>query len=86
MQQTDGCYRNLASKRKVVLNEIKDVLLKKGEHVSVYKDRFLIMKWKNRKYICCVRTMKDDKMIPVRVRVPKAVADNNSRQRVGGRQ
>jgi hypothetical protein len=40
VQQTDGCYWNLA--------EIKSTKLKKGEHVSVYKDRLMIMKWKNK--------------------------------------
>jgi hypothetical protein len=41
----------LYQNRKGVTAEIKNAKLKKGEHVSVYKDRLMIMKWKKQKNI-----------------------------------
>jgi hypothetical protein len=41
----------LHQNRKGVPAEIKSSKLKKKEHVSIYKDRLLIMKWKNKKYM-----------------------------------
>jgi hypothetical protein len=40
---------NLCKSRKGVLDEIKGTELRKGEHISVYKYRLMIMKWKNKK-------------------------------------
>jgi hypothetical protein len=38
----------LHQNRKDVCAEIKSAKLKKGEYVSVYKNRVMIMKWKNK--------------------------------------
>jgi hypothetical protein len=35
----------LDQNRKGVTGEIKSTKLKKGEHVSIYEDRLMIMKW-----------------------------------------
>jgi hypothetical protein len=39
----------LHQNKKGVPAEIRNAKLKKREHVSIYKDRLLIMKWKNKK-------------------------------------
>jgi hypothetical protein len=39
----------LCQNRKGVSAEIKSAKLKKGEDVSVYKDKLMIMEWKNKK-------------------------------------
>jgi hypothetical protein len=47
-KQTDT-MGTVRQNKKGVSAEIKSAKLKKGEHVSVYKDRLMIMKWKNKK-------------------------------------
>jgi hypothetical protein len=47
-KQTDAMGA-LHQNRKDVPTEIKSAKLEKKEHVSVYEDRLLIMKWKNKK-------------------------------------
>jgi hypothetical protein len=69
--------------RKGVAVEIKSTKLKKGKHVSVYKDRLMIRKWKNEKDICLINTTHDNKMVATRVlgqdmEKPKVVIDCNS--------
>jgi hypothetical protein len=39
----------LCQNRKGAPAEIKGTKLKKGEHISVYKGRLMLMKWKNKK-------------------------------------
>jgi hypothetical protein len=78
-----GAMGTLHQNRKGVSAEIKSSKLKKGKHVSVYKDRLMIMKWKHKKYICLIITIHDDKMVPTRVQgqdkeQPKIVTDYNS--------
>jgi hypothetical protein len=73
----------LHQNRKCVLAGIKSAKLKKGEHVSDYKDRLMIMKQKNKKDIYHISTT-HDKMVPTGVRgqdleKPKVVIDYNSR-------
>jgi hypothetical protein len=54
--------------------------LKKGEHISIFKDKLMIMKWKDKIDICLMSTTRDDKMVSARVRgkdimKPKVVVD-----------
>jgi hypothetical protein len=56
----------LRHNRKCVPAEIKSAKLKKGEHVSVYTDRLMIMKWKNKRDISLISTAHDDKIFPTR--------------------
>jgi hypothetical protein len=72
----------LHKNRKGVPAEIKTAKLKKGKHVSVYKDRLIIMKWRNKKVICLI-SITHDKMVPTRVQgqdmqKPEVVTDYNS--------
>ena len=63
------CNRNidaigtLPQNRKGVPSEIKKSKLKKGEYVSAYKDKLLVMKWKDKKDICLMSTIHDEAMI-----------------------
>jgi hypothetical protein len=41
------------------------IKLKQEEHISVYKDRLMIMKWKDKKDVCLISTTDDDKMVPL---------------------
>jgi hypothetical protein len=56
----------LHQNRKGVPAEIKSAKLKKGEHVSVYKARLMIMMWKNQKDIRLISTTHNE-LVPVRV-------------------
>jgi hypothetical protein len=56
----------LGQNRMGVPVEIKSVKLRKEEHVSVYKDRLLIMKLKDKKDVWFISTTHDDKMVPTR--------------------
>jgi hypothetical protein len=65
-----------------VLSDMKSAKLKKDDHVSVCKDRLMIVKWKTEKDICLTSTTHDDKMVPTRVRgqdmkKPKVIIDYN---------
>lgn len=84
--QTDA-MGTLRQNRKGVPSEIKKSKLKKGGHVSVYKDKLMIMKWKDKKDICLISTTHDDKMIEKEIRgqkvkKPKIVLDYN--KKMGG--
>jgi hypothetical protein len=57
----------LSQNRKCVPAEVKSTKLKKGEHVPVYKDRLMIMKGKDKKDVCLISTIHDDKMAPTRI-------------------
>jgi D-Tyr-tRNAtyr deacylase len=64
--------------------EITSIKLKRGQHVSVYKDRQTVMKWNTKKDICLVITIHDNKMVSTRVLEQhmenlKVVIDYNSR-------
>jgi hypothetical protein len=52
----------LHRKRKGVPAEMKGIKLKKGEHVSVWKDRLMIMMWKKKKKNSFISTT-HDKMV-----------------------
>ena len=74
----------LRQNRKGVPAEIKQAKLKKGEHVSAYKDKLMIMKWKDKKDICLMSTTHDARMVSRSVRSqdltkPKVVLDYNSK-------
>jgi hypothetical protein len=80
-KQTDA-MGTLHQNTKGVPAEIKPAKLKRGEHVSFYKDRLMIMKWKDRKDICLISITHDDKMVPTRIQgqdmgKPKVVIDYN---------
>jgi hypothetical protein len=74
----------LRRNRKGVPAEIKSAKLKKkGELVSDYKHRLMIMKWINEKDICLISITYDNKMVPTRVRGqdaerPNVIIDYNS--------
>jgi hypothetical protein len=57
----------MGQNRKSVPTEAKGAKLKKGENVSVYKDRLMIMKRKNKKDICLINST-HDKMVPTKIR------------------
>jgi hypothetical protein len=57
----------LRQNRKDVLTEIKGAKLEK-EHVSVYAERLMIMKWIDKKEVCFIRNIHDDKLVPTRIR------------------
>jgi hypothetical protein len=70
--------------RKGVPAEIKGTKPIKGEHVSVYEDKLVIMKWKDKKDVCLKSTSHDNKMAAARVQEqdmekPIVVMDYNSR-------
>lgn len=74
----------LRQNRKGVPNEIKQAKLKKGEHVSAYKDKLMVIKWKDKKDICLMSTTHDETMVTNKVRSqditkPKVVVDYNSK-------
>lgn len=56
--------RTLHQHRKGVSAVIKTIKLKKGEHISIYKDRLMIMKWGKKN---CLISTTHDKMFPTRV-------------------
>jgi phosphatidylserine decarboxylase len=64
-KQTDA-VGTLHQNRKDVSAEIKNTKQKKGKHVSVSKDRLMIMKLKNKKDDCLVSTT-HFKMVPIRI-------------------
>jgi hypothetical protein len=66
-KQTD-VIGTLHQNRKGVPAEIKSAKLQNGERVSVYTDRLMIMKWKDKKNIFLISTTHDNKMVPSRVR------------------
>jgi hypothetical protein len=75
---------SLHHKRKGVPAEIKKAKMKKGEHVPIFKDKLMTMKWKDKEDICLVNTTHDGKMVSARVRGKnimklKVAADYNSR-------
>jgi hypothetical protein len=50
--------------------------------VAVYKDKLMILKWKDNKHICLMSTTHDEKLVQTRVRgqdvkKPKVVVDYN---------
>jgi hypothetical protein len=61
--------------------KIKKAELKRGAHVSIIKDKLMIMKWEDKKKdICLTCTTHENKMVSARVRdkdviKPKAVAE-----------
>jgi hypothetical protein len=59
--------RSSCQNRKGVPAEIKCAKLKKGEHVSVYKDRPMIMKVKQKDNCLRNTTYDKKKMVPTRV-------------------
>ena len=61
-KQTDA-MGTLCQNRKGVPTEIKKTKLKKGEHVSAYKDKLIIMKWKDKKDTHLMSTVHDYKII-----------------------
>jgi hypothetical protein len=65
-KQTDA-MGTLCQNRKGVPAEIKNIKLKKVQLVSVYKDRLMITKWKNKKDVCLISTTHDAKIVPTRV-------------------
>jgi hypothetical protein len=48
-----------------LLAKITRIKLKRGQHVSVYKDRQTAIKLKTKKDICLVIMTRDDKMVPI---------------------
>ena len=85
-QNTDA-IGTLRQNRKGVPSEIKKSKLKKGEYVSAYKDKLLVMKWKDKKDICLMSTIHDEAMIEKeyrgqRIKKPKVAIDYN--KTVGG--
>ena len=66
-----------------VPKKIKESKLKRGETVSVYRKKSMLLKWKDKKDVCVLSTMHDASMMSVRSRrgqekeKPKAVADYN---------
>jgi hypothetical protein len=42
--------------------------LKKGKRISFFKDKLIIMKWRDKKDICLMSTTSDDNMMSARVR------------------
>nr|CAD7423275.1 unnamed protein product [Timema monikensis] len=58
-----GTMGTLRQNRKGVPGEIKNAKLKKGESVAVYRDKRMIMKWKDK-----MSTTHDNKMVPARAR------------------
>jgi hypothetical protein len=59
--------RTLHQNRKGMPDEIKKAKLKKGENVVVYKDKLMIMKWKDKKDICLMSTTHDENLVQTRV-------------------
>jgi hypothetical protein len=45
----------LCQNRKGVPVEVKNAKLKKGEHISIFRDKLMIMKWKDKKDICLIK-------------------------------
>jgi hypothetical protein len=62
----NNAIETLHQNRKGIPAEMKSAKLKRGENVSVYKARLMIMKWKNKKGICLTRTTHDE-MVPIRI-------------------
>jgi hypothetical protein len=57
--------------------------IKKGENITVCKDKLMIIKRKDKKDICLMSTTHDEKLVQTRVRdqdmkKPKVVVDYNS--------
>jgi hypothetical protein len=46
--------------------EIKSAKLKMGEHISINKDRLMIMRMNDEKDVCLISTTHDDEMVPLR--------------------
>jgi hypothetical protein len=51
---------------KGVPTEVNGAEFTKGEHVSAYKDKLIIMKWKNEKDIFLINTTHDE-MVPTKI-------------------
>jgi hypothetical protein len=65
-KQTDA-MGTLRQNKTALPAEIMSTKLKNGEHISVYTERLMIMRCKDKKGICLVSTTHDDKMVPTRV-------------------
>jgi hypothetical protein len=72
--------------KKGVNAEIKSAKLKNEEHISVYKDRLMIKRWKDKPDICLISTTHDDKIVPTRVRrqdMEKSAVDTDYNSGIG---
>ncbi|XP_035216802.1 piggyBac transposable element-derived protein 4-like [Stegodyphus dumicola] len=68
--------------RKGIPSDFKNCVLKKDEHIARYRDKIMIMKWKDKKDVIILSTIHDNKFVEMEKRrktisKPEFIADYN---------